>query len=153
PTMVNTVLEAGNINEVVNVTGGDIDSIKNTNDGSIGNVFVSRQIQELPLEGRNVGDLLSLQPGVTTSGEVTGARSDQANITLDGVDVNDQQNGTAFRPVLRVTPDSVDEFRVTTTNADSARGRSSGAQISLSTKSGTNDFRGAVYEYHRNTVT
>ena len=153
PTAVNVVLEAGNISEVVNVAGGDIESIVNTNDASIGNNFISKQIQELPLEGRNVGDLLSLQPGVTATGEVTGSRSDQANITLDGVDVNDQQNGTAFTPVLRVTPDSVDEFRVTTSNADSARGRSSGAQISLSTKSGTNDWRGALYEYHRNTVT
>jgi len=153
PSVVNIILEVGNVSEVVNVAGGDLESIVNTHDGSIGNNFVSKQIQELPLEGRNVGDLLSLQPGVTTGGEVTGARSDQANITLDGVDVNDQQNGTAFTPVLRVTPDSVDEFRVTTTNADSARGRSSGAQISLSTKSGTNNWRGALYEYHRNTVT
>src|SRR5207237_10749275 len=104
-------------------------------------------------EGRNVGNRLSVQRGDTQSGEVTGSRSDQANITLDGVDVNDQQNGTAFTPVLRVTPDSVDEFRVTTTNADAARGRSSGAQIALSTKSGTNHFHGALYEYHRNTVT
>lgn len=149
----NVALEAGNISEVVNVAGGDLASIVNKADASIGNNFEARQIQELPLNGRNVANLLSLQPGVTQSGEVTGSRSDQANITLDGVDVNDQQNGTAFSPVLRVTPDSVDEFRVTTTNADSARGRSSGAQISLSTKSGTNEFTGALYEYHRNTVT
>lgn len=152
-TVTNGSLDAGNINEVVNVAGGDLSSIVNNQDASLGNNFVSRQIQELPLEGRNVAALLSLQPGVTQSGEVTGSRSDQANITLDGVDVNDQQNGTAFEPVLRVTPDSIDEFRVTTTNADSARGRSSGAQIALSTKSGTNDFRGALYEYHRNTIT
>ena len=153
PAEANAVLEAGNISEVVNVSGGDLASIVNTQDASLGNNFVSKQIQELPLEGRNVANLLSLQPGVTQSGEVTGSRSDQANITLDGVDVNDQQNGTAFEPVLRVTPDSVDEFRVTTSNADSARGRSSGAQISLSTKSGSNQFRGALYEYHRNTAT
>ncbi|MBK7392737.1 MAG: carboxypeptidase regulatory-like domain-containing protein [Chloracidobacterium sp.] len=150
---VNATLEVGNINEVVNISGGDLASIVNTQDASLGNNFVSKQIQELPLEGRNVANLLSLQPGVTQSGEVTGSRSDQANITLDGVDVNDQQNGTAFEPVIRVTPDSVDEFRVTTSNADSAKGRSSGAQISLSTKSGTNEFRGAIYEYHRNTAT
>lgn len=150
---VNVVLELGAVTEVVNVAGGGLESIVNTQDASLGNNFVSKQIQELPLQGRNVADLLSLQPGVTQGGEVTGARSDQANITLDGVDVNDQQNGTAFTPVLRVTPDSVDEFRVTTSNADSARGRSSGAQISLSTKGGTNQFRGALYEYHRNTVT
>ncbi|MBX3300498.1 MAG: carboxypeptidase regulatory-like domain-containing protein [Acidobacteria bacterium] len=153
PTTVSINMEVGAVTEVVNVAGGELESIVNKTEGSLGNNFVSRQIQELPLEGRNVGDLLSLQPGVTLDGSVTGSRSDQANITLDGVDVNDQQNGTAFTPVLRVTPDSVDEFRVTTTNADSARGRSSGAQISLSTKSGTNEFHGALYEYHRNTVT
>jgi len=152
-TEVTLALEAGNISEVVNVSGGDLQSIVNNQDGSLGNNFVSRQIIELPLEGRNVANLLSLQPGVTQTGEVTGSRSDQANITLDGVDVNDQQNGTAFSPVLRVTPDSVDEFRVTTSNADAIRGRSSGAQIALSTKSGTNEFRGALYEYHRNTAT
>lgn len=152
-TEVNVTLEAGNISEVVTVTAGDIDSIKNTQDASLGNNFISRQIQGLPLEGRNVADLLSLQPGVTASGEVTGARSDQANITLDGIDVNDQQNGTAFTPIVRVNPDSVEEFRVTTSNADAARGRSSGAQISLQTRGGTNEFSGALYEYHRNTVT
>ncbi len=153
PVSLDLVLEAGDISVVVDVTSGTIESIKNTSDGSIGNNFTSPQIQQLPLEGRNVGDLLSLQPGVSPDGSVTGARSDQSNITLDGVDVNDQQNGTAFSPVIRVTPDSVDEFRVTTTNADASKGRSSGAQISLSTKSGTNDFRGALYEYHRNTIT
>ncbi|HEY8559273.1 MAG TPA: TonB-dependent receptor [Pyrinomonadaceae bacterium] len=153
PTEATLSLEAGNINEVVNVTGGELASIVNTQDASLGNNFVAKQIVELPLEGREVARLLSLQPGVTQTGEVTGARSDQANITLDGVDVNDQQLGTAFEPVLRVTPDSVEEFRVTTTNADAVRGRSSGAQIALSTKSGTNEFRGALYEYHRNTVT
>ncbi len=153
PTEIKIQLEAGNINEVVNVTSNEIESVVNTQDASLGNNFVSKQILELPLEGRNVGDLLSLQPGVTPDGSVSGSRSDQSNITLDGVDVNDQQNGTAFTPVLRVTPDSVDEFRVTTTNADTTKGRSSGAQISLSTKSGTNEFRGALYEYHRNTIT
>ncbi len=152
-TDVSVELQAGSISEVVNVTGGELPSIVNTQDASLGNNFVSKQIIELPLEGRNVTNLLSLQPGVTQSGEVTGSRSDQANITLDGVDVNDQQNGTAFTPVLRVTPDSIEEFRVTTTNADSIRGRSSGAQIALSTRSGSNEFRGALYEYHRNTVT
>ncbi len=152
-TEANATLDIGNISEVVNVSGGDLASIINNTDGSIGNNFVAKQIQELPLEGRNVANLLSLQPGVTQGGEVTGSRSDQSNFTLDGVDVNDQQNGTAFTPVLRVTPDSVEEFRLTTSNADSTKGRSSGAQITLSTKSGTNDFRGALYEYHRNTVT
>ncbi|CAN5219343.1 hypothetical protein BH20ACI2_BH20ACI2_22690 [soil metagenome] len=152
-TDANATLELGSITEVVNVSGGDLASIVNTQDASLGNNFVSQQILQLPLNARNVTNLLSLQAGVTPDGSVMGGRSDQANITLDGVDVNNQQQGFAFSPVLRVNPDSVDEFRVTTSNPDASKGRSSGAQISLITKSGTNQFHGALYEYHRNTVT
>lgn len=150
---VNVKLEVGQVTEVVNVDAGGLESLVNTQDASLGNNFVSRQILALPLQGRNVANLLSLQAGVTPDGSVTGGRSDQANITLDGVDVNNQQDASAFAPVLRVNPDSVDEFRVTTANPDASKGRSSGAQISLITKSGSNSFNGALYEYHRNTVT
>jgi len=69
------------------------------------------------------------------------------------VDVNDQVNGNAFTSVLPVTLDSVQEFRVTTSNYNADQGRSSGAQVSLVTKSGTNSFHGSLYEYHRNTYT
>lgn len=150
---VDVELEVGAVTEIVNVTAGGIETLVNSTDGSLGNPFVSQQILQLPLNARNVGDLLSLQPGVTPDGYVTGGRSDQANMTLDGVDVNEQQLGTAFTPVLRVSPDTVEEFRVITTQADASYGRSSGAQVSFITKSGGNDFHGAFYEYHRNTVT
>lgn len=159
PTDANVSLEIGNISEVVNVTGEELASIVNVTDASTGNNFVARQLLGLPLNARNVATLLSLQPGVTEDGSTSGGRRDQANITLDGVDVNNQQQGldvvggTAFAPVLRVNPDSVDEFRVTTLNADATKGRSSGAQVSLITKSGSNDFHGALYEYHRNHAT
>ncbi len=145
------VLETGQITEVVTVTGSA--QVLNRTDATIGNTFNEIQIQELPIESRNVVGLLTLQPGVTEEGEVSGSRSDQSNLTLDGIDVNDQQTGEAFGSVLRVTPDSVQEFRVTTASATAAQGRSSGAQVSLVTRSGTNQFHGALYEYHRNTVT
>lgn len=150
---VDVNLEIGAVTETVNVVAGGVDSLVNTQDASLGNNFVSQQILQLPLNARNVGSLLSLQPGVTPEGYVAGGRSDQANLTLDGVDVNEQQLGTAFTPVLRVSPDTVEEFRVITTNANANYGRSSGAQVSFITKSGSNDFHGAVYEYHRNTKT
>jgi len=116
------------------------------------------QIKQIPLDARNVPDLLNLQAGVaytgnrpdmdsqtykdqdTRSGAVNGARSDQSNITLDGVDVNDLANGYAFTSVLPVTLDSVQEFRVTTTNYNADQGDGSGAQVALITKSGTNQF-------------
>jgi hypothetical protein len=152
-------LEVGAISEAVSISAGAGEVLINTQDATIGNNFVSEQITQLPIESRNVVQLLSLQPGVTPGGSVTGSRADQANVTLDGVDVNEQQtglstlDGTAFASVLRVTPDSVQEFRVTTTNPNAAQGRSSGAQVSLITKSGTNDFHGSAYEFHRNTIT
>ena len=152
-TQLPITLEGGGVDVTVTVDTGGIENIVNTQDASLGNNFVSEQIVQLPLEGRNVGDLLSLQAAVTPDGSVAGGRSDQANITLDGIDVNEQQNGPAFTPVLRVTPDSIEEFRVTTSNPDASRGRSSGAQIALVTKAGSNQFRDALYEYHRNTVT
>jgi Carboxypeptidase regulatory-like domain len=138
----------------------------NRTDASLGNVVESNQISELPIADRNVTYLLSLQPGVTylgiqsqslqgtdtRSGSVNGVRSDQSNVELDGIGVNDQNNGYAFNSVLNVPPDSVEEFRVTTANSNADSGYSSGAQVALVTKSGTNSFHGTAYEYNRNTI-
>lgn len=144
----NIGLETGGVSESVTVTAAN-DAVLNTSDASLGNTFSTQQVITLPLSARNTPDLLSLQPGVSAGGEVNGGRSDQANVTLDGVDVNEQQGGRAFFSVLRVTPESLQEFRVQTTNADASFGRSSGAQISLVTKSGSNEWHGSGYYYFR----
>src|SRR5438105_3059594 len=81
--------KVGAVADSVTVQGGE--STLNTTDATIGNTFNATQIKELPLLSRNVVGLLSLQPGVTTGGNVNGGRSDTANVTLDGVDVNEQQ--------------------------------------------------------------
>jgi len=152
PTDVDIALEVGNVAETVDVSAAT-EAPLNTTDATIGTAFESRRIEDLPLNARNVVNLLSLQPGVTRLGEVNGARRDQANVTLDGVDVNEQQSGLdvvtgdAFASVLRSTPDSVQEFRVTTSVPNANQGRSSGAQVSLVTKSGTNQFRGSLYHW------
>ena len=146
PTDLDVAMEIGNVNETISVTVGAGEALINTQDASLGNNFVSQQITQLPLNARNVTNLLSLQPAVTPSGYVAGGRSDQANITLDGVDVNEQQTGDAFSPVLRVSPDTVEEFRVTTTNPNASQGRSSGAQVELITKHGDNDWHGNLFE-------
>lgn len=164
PATVNFTLSLQTSLEVVNVTAAA--QTLNTTDASLGNSTDNATIQALPSETRNVPDLLSLQPGVfflpppnnpalqdSRSGAVNGGRSDQGNITLDGVDDNDQVNGYAFTGVLRETQDSIEEFRVTTGGANADAGRSSGAQVSLVTKSGTNKFHGAAYEYNRPTIT
>jgi hypothetical protein len=136
----------------------------NTTDATMGEAVNNATIQALPMEGRNVPDLLSLQPGVlylghninqnldSRSGAVSGSRSDQGNVTVDGIDDNDQINGYAFTGVLRSTLDSVEEFRVTTTGSNADTGRSSGAQVNMVTKSGTNQIHGSLYEYNRNTL-
>lgn len=165
PATENVQLKIGGTSESVNVTSEA--PALNLVDASIGNSFGETQVREIPIEGRNVAELLSLQAGVaytgnrqdidkdqdTRNGSVNGARSDQSNITLDGVDVNDQVNGYAFTSVLPTTIDSVQEFRVTTANYNADQGTGSGAQVALITKSGTNKLHGSLYEYHRNTIT
>lgn len=157
-TEINVVLEIGNINEIVTVTTDLIDSVINTEDAGGGSPFQSAQIIYLPTDLRNAAVLMSLQAGVTPGGEVGGTRSDQTNFTLDGIDVNDQQSGVdliggngAFNTILRISAEAIEEFRVTTTNPNANQGRSSGAQVSLSTKSGTNSFRGAAFDFFRPT--
>jgi hypothetical protein len=165
PATINFALSMQTNNVIVDVTAAA--QTLNTSDASLGDSTNNATIQALPSETRNIPDLLSLQPGVlylpntasnpqmqdSRSGAVNGGRSDQGNITLDGMDDNDQVNGFAFTGVLRMTQDSVEEFRVTTGIANADAGRSSGAQVSLVTKSGTNKFHGAAYEYNRPTIT
>lgn len=172
PATVNVVLQLANVTTQVTVSAGAAEML-NTTDATLGNAFGSNQVESLPLDQRNVPDLLSLQPGVTflgrsddvsgtqgvgnnaqdsRAGAVNGGRSDQSNITLDGVDVNDVNNGYAFTSVLRATQDSVAEFRVTTSNPNAQEGRSSGAQVALVTRSGSNTLHGAVYEYNRSNL-
>lgn len=158
PATANLVMQLGAVSESVAVSAESV--AVNTVDASLGNAIGEKPIVELPFEARNPVGLLALQPGVVylqtndyRSGSVSGGKSDQGNVTLDGVDVNDQQFRTAFTSVLRVTLDSVQEFRTTTSNFNADQGRSSGAQVSLITKAGTNEIHGSLYEYNRNTLT
>lgn len=144
----------------------------NARDASIGNSMTGDRIVQLPLEGRNLAALLSLQPGVTflrdtnttfrgnfgeldadpRNGAVNGGRSDQANYTLDGVDINDPQTGFAFSPALRLLTEAIQEFRVVTAMPDASLGRSSGAQAHAITRSGANSPHGALFGLHRNQI-
>src|SRR5882762_9743192 len=156
PATLNVTLQVAGQAVTVEVSG-EAPAV-NTTDASLGHNFGTKQLIDLPSEGRDPVAILSLQPGVTyigkkthsqqnddsRGGAVNGARSDQTNITLDGY---------AFEGALRTTLDSLQEFRVTTGDADADSGRSSGAQVNLVTKSGTNSFHGSVYEYHRPTLT
>lgn len=165
PVTLNITLSMG-VTTVVNVDATA--SVMSVQDASLGTPFTSSQVETTPYQANNVLSLLSLQPGVlsldpgelngglntdTRTGSINGARQDQSNVTLDGVDDNDQNNGYAFTGVLRSTRDSVEEFRVTTQNSNADAGRSSGAQVALVTRSGSNAFHGSTYYYYRGPAT
>jgi hypothetical protein len=168
PTNLDVRLELGAMTQQVIVESAAAPAL-NTEDATVGNTFGEDEVKNLPFLARNVVNLLTLQPGVvytgmsntdqlamgTTSGldardgAVDGVRSNQTNITVDGIDANDWQNQAAFTSALPITLDSVQEFRVTTTNANAPDGIVGGAQVALVTKSGTNDFHGNLRWYYR----
>src|SRR6202790_87869 len=175
PATLNLTMAISSTGEVVNVSTEALEV--NTTDASVGNPFSESEVRQLPLQTRNVVELLSVQAGVTSNGEVLGARRDQNNVTLDGADVNNNQNSglaaqttatgmggyqgsnannaninSGFNAVLPIPLDSVQEFRVTVAGEGPNQGRSSGGQVTLVTKSGTNQLHGSLYEYNRNTA-
>jgi hypothetical protein len=167
-------LDVGAIAETVTVEAAGSAVHIDTQDATLGNYFESVQITQLPLEARALVDMLSLQPGTTREGYVTGARADQSNVTLDGVDINNAQTANVeipratnslvigqldtdrgnitTGPVLRLNTEAIEEFRITTANGSANQGRSSGGQINLVTKSGTNNWHGAAFEFYRGTL-
>lgn len=160
-------LSIGTISQTVEVKSEGSVSL-DTTDSTIGNNFDLRAVSSLPNQFRgDVANLLRLQPGVVSAdsqnnlddqgasrnGAVTGARADQDNITIDGIDASDFGVGQAFHSVAQIPVDAIQEFRTEVANPLAQEGRGSGAQTIITTKSGTNDWHGNAREYHRNTVT
>jgi hypothetical protein len=162
-TQLDSVLETGAVTEQVTVH--EATPIINTTDASVGQTMSKETIDRLPVEGQNVVHLLSLQPGTVfiptqnansqdpRFGAVSGSRADQQSVTLDGIDVNDPQLQSAFTSAVRMTQEALQEFKVSTTNFGADAGRTSGPQVSLVTRSGTNDYDGAGYWFGRRTAT
>jgi hypothetical protein len=172
PTLLNAQLAIGAMSQQVVVESAAAPTI-NTQDATVGNTFNEQEVKDIPILARNIVNLLTIQPGVvftgmsdtdklsmgsigtmdSRDGVVDGIRGNQTNVTLDGVDSNDWQNQSAFTSSLPVTLDSVQEFRVTTTNANATNGLTGGAQVQLVTKSGSDAFHGDIYWYYRTTGT
>lgn len=155
----NATLTAGTDVEI-EVTASNSEVTINTTDASIGNTFDVKLLNELPVQQRNDPTaLFTLQPGVTDQGATTGARVDQNNVTVDGLDVDDFATGGAvqgnsgvssgFVIVGHAPVDSVEEFRGSVGGLPASSGTGSGGQFQLVTKSGTNNFHGNINEYHR----
>jgi hypothetical protein len=141
-------MELGGVAEVVQVEAGARVELQTT-DATVGNVLASSEIQSFPALTRQVNELLTLQPGATPTGEITGARSDQSSFTLDGIDVTNNSVGGlgtfSFLPI-----DSIDEFRVSVANPNAEYGRGAGGQVALVSRSGTDQYHGSVYWFHQN---
>ena len=159
-------LAVGAFSEVVTVA--ESPQLLNTNDATLGTVVPQMQVANLPLAIRNWDDLLALVPGVqgdryteqgggTSFGRtgginVHGARALQNNFLLDGVDNNSISENVQelTSQVSRPSVDAIQEFKVVTSPYSAEYGRSPGAAVSVSTKSGTNGFKGTLYDYFRN---
>jgi Carboxypeptidase regulatory-like domain len=158
---VDITLQIGAASEVVEVTGAP--PVVDTTSTQLGAVVNERSSTQLPLNTRDVFQLLQLQPGVQSQignnlfygsdkpGVVTvnGGRGRSNNYSVNGGDSNDL---FANLPAVQPSPDSIEEFRVITNTFDAEYGRNSGAVVNVVTKSGTNDLHGSAYEFLRNDV-
>jgi len=159
---IDVTMEVGDVTQSVEVTS-ETPLIQSEN-ASLSQVVGARAVQEIPLNGRNILNLINLVPGVVPQGasdgnltgknvfaagnyQVGGGTANQSATLFDGVTVNDTYgNIVAFVP----SPDAVSEFRVQTNNNSAEYGRYTGGVINIASKSGSNEFHGSVYEYLRN---
>src|SRR5271169_117953 len=158
---IDVTMQLGSSAERVEVTGAP--PVIDTMSTQLGAVVNERSSTQLPLNERDVYQLLQLQPGVQSQignnlfygsdkpGVVTvnGGRGRSNNYSVNGGDGNDL---FANLPAVQPSPDSIEEFRVISNSFDAEYGRNSGAVVNVVTKSGTNDFHGSAYEFFRNTV-
>ena len=149
-------LEVGDLSATVEVTGS-VGAQLQTTDAQLGNVIDQKLMRALPTLTRSSLDFLLLQPTTTpgnfgSGGTVSGARSDQNTLVLDGIDVSDNLTGGQGATFTQapVGVDAVSEYRVTVANQNASFGRSAGGQITLASPRGTNSFRGVGYWYHQN---
>lgn len=158
----NATLTVGSQQQIVEVNASNSVVTLNTNDAVVGNNIDVKELNNLPVLQRNDPiALFVLQPGTTDTGSVTGARVDQNDVTVDGLDVNDfatggaQQSNTGpgitqgFTVVGHAPVDSLEEVHAGVAGNGADGGVASGGQFQLVTKGGTNAFHGDLAEYHR----
>jgi hypothetical protein len=160
---IDVTLQLGNLAETLTVIGAS--PLLQTQSASVSTVVGSRPVQDLPLNGRNVLNLIALAPAVVPQGgsegsltgknvfaagnyQIGGGVANQSASFFDGVSVQDAAYGNIV--VLTPSPDAVEEFRVQTNNSSAEFGRFTGGVVNMASRSGTNSFRGSVFEYHRN---
>ena len=160
--VVDFSLQIGEISERVTVTGEA--ALVESTSTVISGLITPTMLEDLPLNGRSFAELAELSLGVmqsrtsrsgTISGfgrkiTVSGFRPFETSYTLDGQDINDTWNMVGGATGGLAGVDAVREFKVITNPFSSEYGRMAGGTVSVVTKSGTNEFHGSIYEYHRN---
>jgi hypothetical protein len=162
----NASLQAGAVDEVVTVTADT--ALLQRESSSITSVVTEQSVQDLPLNGRNVVNLVTIQPGVNAGSPTaisSGNRPDDRRLTstvsangqndlynnqmIDGMDNNEREQGViGVRPSI----DAIAEVKVDTNSFTAEEGRNAGAVVNVITKSGTNQFHGSIYEFFRNDI-
>lgn len=157
PATVNFDLQTGQIAEVITTSASEAQTVVNTENGELSTTVQSRQINDLPLNGRNPLDLANLQAGINQSGDnreasVNGLRGTFTNLTWDGININDNFIRTdTFFATAAPSVVSVGEFTLTTQNSGPSDGLGV-AQVRLVTPRGSTEYHGSLFEYHRNDV-
>ncbi|HTF24480.1 MAG TPA: TonB-dependent receptor [Candidatus Limnocylindria bacterium] len=159
PLVVDVTLRVGTVGQTVEVVESNYQRLETSN-ATVSDIMDTKQVQDLPLNGRNPLSLLTLEPGVvqrTTNGagsgtHVFGSRDRSHNVTIDGIDANESTVPNPQGNIQRLNPDNVQEFRTVTLGATAEQGRNSGANVIVATRGGTNALHGSVFYFNRNTV-
>ena len=170
-TRLDATLQLGSSSETIQVNAGAV--TLQTDSSSLGSVVTEQTVENMPVSGRNVNNLLTLVPGVSAGGStygtasgnqangartnsiafgnyfIGGAFGNQSAFFVDGMSTNGPANNVNG---LIPSQDTVQEFRVVTNNVSAEYGNYAGGVVNITTKSGTNDFHGTAYDYFRNTV-
>ncbi|MCW5958558.1 MAG: TonB-dependent receptor [Pyrinomonadaceae bacterium] len=157
PGTLNVALEVGDVSAVVTVENA-AEVVQTSTSGNLGTTIEQQTVESLPivgLRGRNPLDFVDFQPGVSVGANtgggvhVNGSRDRSFNYTLDGIDINESSAGGSNFTPLRPNPDSIQEFQIVTANFTAELGRSTGAQVTFVTRSGTNEYHGNLFEYYQ----
>lgn len=160
-TEINVTLETGNVEEAVNINS--VESVQlETTSGTLGGIVERNRVESLPLNGRNIFQLAQLEPGstsspsarganpdLTTTGEISinGGRALNNEFIIDGIPLTNKGDN---RVSLKPSVDSIQEFKIETNSYSAEYGRSGGGAVNFSTRSGTTQYTGALWEYLRN---
>ena len=163
---INVRLEVGTAVETVMVTANSV--MLKTEESALGNVIDEKEVSSLPLVTRNYSQILGLSPGVSAevfnAGEIgrggvdanlvaNGSGYSDNNFQMNGVEINDLQGSGHFSGGVAVpNPDSIQEFKVQTSQFDASYGRDAGANVNVLTKGGSNTWHGNLWEFFRNEV-